>query len=383
MKDDVLAGLISPTPVDELLARPWPGELLVTHGAGNLARELGEIPTLASPLALLAHCRRAGRGLSRDGLTEQRSARPQDLRRWYEEGKLVSFNRAECEVVELTPYLRRLEAQLGLRFGDISCQILVGQPGAGVEGHFDSTPTFHLQVHGTKRWRLAPNTAVTNPPAGMMLGSATPRSIARCMREPIPTRMPPTSSEVVAHAGTTIFLPLGLLHETEAATESLAVLFTLDPKSHAKNVLQRIEATLSTAAEWRAPAIGVAPRDAVTRAATRARLEELLADLRGQVNALTADALLEAWSENPPARMQLADGLSLVVEAEEVPFVILRFATRERRLAIAAGHVDVYRWLARATGTFDLREATWAAGDDAAHVLERLRELGLVVDAPR
>lgn len=75
-----------------------------------------------------------------------------------------SMRRRISPHLQLQEFLQGLRKDLGLSaltYG--RCLIYATPDGKGTATHFDQNINFVLQVHGTKKWKIAPNFEVPNP----------------------------------------------------------------------------------------------------------------------------------------------------------------------------------------------------------------------------
>ena len=87
--------------------------------------------------------------------------------------------------------------------------------GSGTRLHFDANVNFIIQLHGSKRWILAPNTSVENPTERFTAGSLEmSAALEQQCHAPLIDQVPEDSLEFLMTPGCVLFVPRGYWHET-------------------------------------------------------------------------------------------------------------------------------------------------------------------------
>jgi 50S ribosomal protein L16 3-hydroxylase len=273
-----LAELIHPLSIEDFAAKYKANEPVVAHHDPQSLKELMGLPFLASLEVLLKSWPAPIQAHLPDLRDESSSidTNPTDATKLFKNGMGLLFN----EVQRISPLLKqRLEVlrnDLGLSaltYG--RCLVYATPDGKGTAPHFDQNINFVLQIHGTKKWRLAPNTHVANPMTRHTMGTEPDSELDGYLEDELPTEMPADAQTVVLKPGSVLFVPRGYWHSTEAQSEALALNFTFTAPTWIDLFTTALRSRLSLSPEWRATADGVADLD--SRDEAEAYLETLLA----------------------------------------------------------------------------------------------------------
>ena len=195
-----LATLLNAKGSGEFLATAWPDALFVTHGPRARLGALLTIARLKKSASFLAAWKGSATAWPRLGKGDELLTIPaRKLGAFHRRGFTLYFSKVEDEIVEIAPLLRRLERDLGLRRGDMTCEAIVSRKGAGAAAHFDADCTFNLQLEGKKRWRVAANGSVVYPHKAGMIRDALPPEMAAYARESFPASLPDDARSEEAH----------------------------------------------------------------------------------------------------------------------------------------------------------------------------------------
>jgi 50S ribosomal protein L16 3-hydroxylase len=385
-----LDALTRPLGARAFLERHWPRELFVGHGPLERFGGLADIEGLSHIEALLA----ATRGPVRVWPPPERSREPavvvasDHALRLYRDGWTVYLNPAERSVPQLLPFIRRLEADLGLYRGDIATEVFASKAGAGARPHCDFDFGFNVQLQGRKRWRLAPNMTVSNPHASVIISDPFDADVAAYSVGEVPREMPTEGAcELLAEPGSVVFIPRGYWHTTMAQEPSLALTFACKGKMWSQLLTLELESRLRLHEKWRefpAPLNGVSA-DVVTH--NTAALEPLLLHLRQLVEQLCASELVDRWHRPalPLYRVPARTKLELVthpVSGAEGTFVSIEPEGSARRLLrILPEHLPIVTAVVSSNFPIaapDLAELVSCSLTDAVLAIEALSSEGIL-----
>ncbi len=164
--------------------------------------------------------------------------------------------------------------------------------GKGTAAHFDQNINFVLQIHGTKRWWVAPNPHVENPMSRHTIGLAMDPELDSYAQTSMPDQLPENATEFVLKPGSLLFVPRGAWHRTEAITDALSLTFTFSAPTWIDILTAALRGRLAQSSEWRATANFVTDRDRGDEA--RETLDALLFKLARDVPNWNASDILEA-----------------------------------------------------------------------------------------
>jgi hypothetical protein len=214
-------------------------------------------------------------------------------------GLTVYFVELDRALPDSAPWLRRLEAALGLP-ECASLAAFANAPGSGLSLHHDRFDQLLIQLRGEKEFRYAPNGFVENPDVQFTpIGAALP-DWAQAYRHGFPR----TTEEIMARGlstvtlrpGSALFMPAGTWHTTAGQPgESLSIVVVVRAPSRLALLLNLLRHYAGQSPDWRARSYGGwATGEAAAR--EQATLAALTADLADRLRTLPAADAYQAWS---------------------------------------------------------------------------------------
>lgn len=207
---------------------------------------------------------------------------PKDALKLFSNGMGLLFKEAHTLSPVLQEWLESLRSDLGLCALTISrCMIYATPDGKGTAGHFDQNINFVLQIHGTKKWWMAPNHHVKNPMSRHTMGQPIDPELESYGTDSFPLAMPEDAQVFELKPGSLLFVPRGYWHSTEAEGDALSLNFTFTAPTWIDIFTAALRSRLAQSPEWRETATN--KEDAQKR--FDFLLEELKTDLpswRGQ-----------------------------------------------------------------------------------------------------
>lgn len=282
MKQIGLSALIAPHSAEEFFKQAWPKQPFVVHDLGQSILPLTQISFLQSLNALLNAWPNTVEVHLPDVSDESSAvdATPQNARKLFSNKMALLFNNVQNISDELQNWLSALRHDLGLPHSTYGRCIVYATPdGKGTAPHFDQNINFVLQLHGTKKWWLAPNESVENPTQRFTIGQPLDPELASYVDAPMPKQMPKDRREIILKPGSMLFVPRGFWHSTEANGEALALNFTFSQPTWVDLFTLALRSRLSLSPDWRELADGVTSRDEQRRLIAQQKLDILLADL--------------------------------------------------------------------------------------------------------
>lgn len=276
-----LHALLHPRSTSDFLSEGLPTEPCVTEPGAEIAA-LRKLPFLRSRRALLHRWAHSVQAHLPDVADESSSidVSPTDAEKCFGNGMGLLFNNVERLSPTLRNALRRIRRELGLPRATYGRCIVYATPdGKGTRTHFDQNINFVVQIHGTKRWWLAPNRSVANPTERFTLGQPRYPELASYWPDPAPDAMAADAEGVVLRPGSVLYVPRGYWHRTEADGEALALNFTFSQPTWIDLFTAALRSRLLQSPEWRALADGAGSRNAERRVRAESQLDELLAEL--------------------------------------------------------------------------------------------------------
>ena len=167
--------------------------------------------------------------------------------------------------------------------------------GKGTAPHFDQNINFVIQIHGTKKWSLAPNQHVENPTERFTIGQELDPELASYSQTPMPLQMPVDGKqEIILQPGSVLFVPRGWWHCTEATGEALALNFTFSQPTWIDLFILALRSRLSLSPAWRELADGVTSANEALRATAAGEFNDLLVELVDDLPHWRAEDILAA-----------------------------------------------------------------------------------------
>ena len=220
-----------------------------------------------------------------------------DIRAAYRSGSTIYCLAAEKRIPALTAIVRELERDLGLRRGDMTCQAILSKAGYGSQAHFDADCTFNLQIHGMKKWQVAPNDSAPYPHQSRMMVERMSSAMATYAVGPFPAGMPGNGKRFTTRAGGIVYLPHGCWHVTTCQADSLALLFVVPGPKWYELFLREIEGELIKVTEARKLSF-IGPRSDLRSAAA------IVEHLKRFVARFDAGALVTRWAGPDPVQFR-------------------------------------------------------------------------------
>lgn len=259
MEKSSIASLIHPYTSAEFFSMYEQNTPFVVHNNFNALQELFILPFLSSldvllkswPSTIQAHL---------PNLRDEASAietTPKDAQKLFENGMGLLFNDVQAISPLLEDWIHRLKKDLGLSALSYGrCLIYAIPDGKGTATHFDQNINFVIQIHGTKKWLVAPNTHVENPMTRHTMGQATDPELSSYVSGPMPHTMPENAQSFVLKPGSVLFVPRGNWHSTEAEGDALSLNFTFTAPTWLDLFSAALRSRLALSPNWRATADG-------------------------------------------------------------------------------------------------------------------------------
>ncbi|MCP3137372.1 JmjC domain-containing protein [Pyxidicoccus xibeiensis] len=281
----------------DFLAEYWPRRHLACHGPLERLGALAQLPELQD-LERLLHAYRGPVMVALPDRRDEHSVIRVDAESagaLYRSGMALILDSAERFLPLLEQWLFTLALELGLARNAVARTIVYASPpGGGNSPHFDANANIVVQLRGTKRWTLAPNTQVPFPTDrwAMNMGPPSPE-LAGYLEQELPQQMPEGAEVIALEPGSVLFVPRGYWHSTDASEDTLALNFTYSQPTWADVVTAALRQQLLKDVQWRELADGIGSPDPERSAACSARLSELLHQVQAHVFALEARSIVE------------------------------------------------------------------------------------------
>lgn len=263
---------------DAFRADAWPDRTCFQAGSPARAARLGALvpEALHAPAAFLA----AHPGVAwlhrvdPDRYDHDEAVGPARAAERLAGGEMFDVRDVQTWLPEAAHWLAQLARELGTRERAAYCHAFVSPRGSGVPKHFDNREVFVVQISGTKRWELAPNTALPCPLAPHVVGG----SVHALNKHAASALAEPELRDATVHVlepGAALFVPRGMWHRTQALDDSLSLSFGLRTPSRVEVLLEALGVELGRDPVWRAPAYDPARLPRATLDAIRAAVARL------------------------------------------------------------------------------------------------------------
>lgn len=218
----------------------------------------------------------------------------EDAKKAFEqEGRGLCFDDANNYSPEINEWLEMLKMDLGISNLTISRSLIYAiAKGKGTAAHFDQNINFVYQVHGTKKWWVAPNTSVENPMTRHTIGHPLDEELASYAQNPMPDSMPEDAEEFILKPGSLMFLPRGAWHKTEALSDAISLNFTYSAPTWIDILTTALRARLAQSDVWRETASFVNEQDLHVHAIEK--FDFLLSELAEDVQSWKAYDILKS-----------------------------------------------------------------------------------------
>ncbi len=288
-----LQSLIYPYATSEFFEHYEGNTPLVIHDLGESIRELTALPFLASLETLLASWPKKVDAYL-PGIADEDNAiaiTTQEALTHFENGRGLLFNDINTIAPVLQRWLESLKYELGLSSLTYARNLVYATPaGQGTAPHFDQNINFVLQIHGTKKWWVAPNQHVEGPLSRYTIGLPIDPELGSYTKRAMPEQFPDNGAEFVLQPGSLLFVPRGAWHKTEALTDALSLNFTFSAPTWIDIVTATLRGRLAQSSEWRETANFVTDKERVHEAMEK--LDALLSDLAQDIPNWTAADIL-------------------------------------------------------------------------------------------
>ena len=279
-----LKSLIYPYSKSEFFVHYEENTPLVVHDLGESIRELTELPFLESLETLLASWPNKVDAYLPGIADEANSIEipTEEALKHFGNGMGLLFNDINIISSVLEKWLEALKYELGLSSLTYARNLVYAIPaGKGTAPHFDQNINFVLQIHGTKKWRVAPNQHVESPMSRHTIGLPIDPELGSYTERAMPEQFPDHATEFVLKPGSLLFVPRGVWHKTEALTDALSLNFTFSAPTWIDILTAALRGRLAQSSAWRETANFVTDKERVHEAMEK--LDALLSELARDV----------------------------------------------------------------------------------------------------
>ncbi len=224
-----------------------------------------------------------------------------DALKAYNNNMTLVFDSMNLQDKDIANSLEQIRSELGLVTGGPEnnlCKarsIVYATPaGSGTRLHFDANVNFIIQLHGSKRWILAPNTSVENPTERFTAGSLEmSAALEQQCHAALIDQVPEDSLEFLMTPGCVLFVPRGYWHETNTDEDSMSLNFTFSQPTWADVFTKSLQEHLFKSAVWRELADGLESTNPLRQAKATAQFEVLVKSLSKELPYISGKQLLE------------------------------------------------------------------------------------------
>lgn len=297
-----LAQLLSPITPKYFFSQHWPHTPLFVPAVTDKLKELFGLPQLQDIESLVAVRLLKVRACLPDFDDEYSSINlePQDALKAYRNNMTLVFDSMQTQDQTIADALKKIREDLGLLTGGPEnnlCRarsIVYATPaGAGTRLHFDANANFVVQLRGSKRWLLAPNTSVINPTERFTTGAfEMPAALEKQCFAELLHELPEDASEVIMEPSCVLYVPRGYWHATDTEEDSLSLNFTFSQPTWADVFTKSMQEWLLNSPDWRALADGLEGADQERKSKAIAQFETLVKELSLKLPEISGQQLL-------------------------------------------------------------------------------------------
>lgn len=267
LKSIGLKELVFPVTTRDFFEKIWPHSPLFVEAQAGKLKNIFELPILQNLESLVQSRTMKVRACLPDHDDEYSSLQlePSDALKAYRNNMTLVFDSMQLQDSVIAKSLNQIRMDLGLLTGGPEnnlCKarsIAYATPaGAGTSLHFDANVNFVIQIHGSKRWLLAPNRSVENPTERFTANAfEMPRALEDQCHAPLIDEMPEDAIEVMMKPGCVLVVPRGYWHSTTTEEDSLSLNFTFSQPTWADVFTKSMQEHLLKFPQWRALADGL------------------------------------------------------------------------------------------------------------------------------
>ncbi|HKE15743.1 MAG TPA: cupin domain-containing protein [Kofleriaceae bacterium] len=328
----------------------YPVRACAAHGPPERLGDLASWPAWDDPAALV-ECIGGevviGYTREEDGSPSQAVHPRQHWRRLYDSGATVEL------LASTQPRLRALcddvAVELGLAGQAVSADVFLSPRGEAVPKHFDGVDVIVVQLRGTKRWQIAPNSSLRFPAHAYIAGFGpdirNSRDVSEDGAASHDLEMPEGAETIDLEPGSALFVPRGWWHCTSALRDSVSISIVTRPPTTGDLLRALVDRNILTRPEWREP-VALAAADAT---AIRGRLSALVSDLGGQASRVPLERA------QPARHYRRCDGVDIAVIGDRDDHSIVtirRCAAGSTRIRVPGYVASLFAWVATRHATF-------------------------------
>ncbi len=376
IEPETLKALLGAESVDEFLNDYWPDRIFVAHGDKErlpealLDEDLNQFDALSrryKGVVSFFGDARSGHMVPVEGID---AAAP------YRCGLSVYLTDVGPFFPDIERLVRKLEFELGVNEGCARAGVFASPTSGGISCHYDSVDVFSIQLHGTKKFDLAPVAELRHPWGFQYItGSKPVDDLYPQATQGFPDWENVDFQTVEMRPGTVLYMPRGTWHRSEAAGDSIAVSIGMEPPSAAECVLEQLRLLMLQDPAWRKPLYGAWGAGAMRDAAIE-RAAELMAGLPGLTSTLAPKFVATPkMSEkqrisrmNAQSRVQRTPNTSLILgdpppDSTEEDSLLASIETNDRGTKRITSEIEmpcrcapVLRWIDEQRSSFQVSE---------------------------
>lgn len=302
MQKIALTDILAPITQQEFFQSYWPLNPLFIPAVKNKLPGIFNLGQLQNLEALIAPRIEKVRACLPDFDDEYSSLHldPKDALKAYRNNMTLVFDSMQAQDSSIAATLNNIREDLGLVTGGAEnnlCKarsIVYATPAGGrTRLHFDANANFVIQLQGTKRWSLAPNTSVDNPTERFTAGAdEMPAALEKQCHAPLLDELPEDSLDYLMEPGCVLFVPRGYWHATETDEDSLSLNFTFSQPTWADVFTKSLQELLLNSEEWRGLADGLESSDQFRKNLAVLKFETLVKLFAEELPNITGTQLL-------------------------------------------------------------------------------------------
>lgn len=219
-----------------------------------------------------------------------------EVRYWYDLGATIELDHIGTQFPQLQRWVSAVQKDLGLPDGTFGKAIIYCSPhGSGLPAHFDAYANFITQLKGSKTWQVQPNQNVQDPMVHYDLFNYPyiPDELQSYWQGTPPDEHLSQGETIELSTGSTLFLPRGYWHKTQASQdETISLNLTFNQPTWLDLLLLEIRSQLVKQPHWRELAGGLGSASPERRQMAFDRAQELVSALKDELATISSAGLV-------------------------------------------------------------------------------------------
>ena len=257
--DELMSKILSPKSLDEFWSI-WPFEYFESHGRIERLPSIFQLEIFKSFDQILHNYEgriTINRG-SETPYTFSTDVKKGQSYTLLDMGCVIQFSDVTKLIPDLSTFVETLGKELGIKTKHITPALFIkaeSEVSEGLPFHFDSSDVLIVQTHGEKLFHIAKNELIDFPSGYQVSPGFPPHEdhFPQLENRGFPEHIPNNYNTVHLKQGSTLFMPRGMWHKSEAQLDSISINFVMRPPTAIDYTLASLKNLLLQSAAWRYP----------------------------------------------------------------------------------------------------------------------------------